>query len=138
MHTDGLRKQHQEILALLTELQAFLDNAEHVARECQQIRKLLIQLYGKVQIHLSMEDNILYPKMINGFDPELSQMAMDLQAEMGTLKQTFSRYIQHWMSDQIQAYAQEFIFQSTAIFQGLHQRIEAENNQLYLLYEKFY
>jgi len=108
MHTEGLRKQHQEILAVLTELQAFLDSAERVARESQQIRKLLTQLYGKVQIHLSMEDNILYPKMIKGFDSELSQMALDLQAEMGEIKQTFSRYIQHWMADQIEVALEMF------------------------------
>lgn len=138
MHTDGLRKQHQEIRALLTELQALLVNRESAVSESLQIRKLLTQLYGKVQIHLSMEDNILYPKMIKGFDPELSQMAQDFQAEMGAIKKAFSAYIQLWTTDHIQAYAQEFISQSAEIFLRLNRRIDAENDQLFQRYERFY
>lgn len=57
--TDNFRRQHDDLLELTTSISAFL-TPERAEGEAVEVRQVLSQLAGKLQMHLIMESNNLY------------------------------------------------------------------------------
>lgn len=136
MKTENFRKQHNELLALVGKIQSQLVSSKSIAENSSVLRNHLTSLLGKVQVHLAMEDNSLYPKLVNGVDVILAKMAEEFQTEMGNLRQVFIEFIQTWTATKINEQPEAFKEQATKVFDLLAQRIERENNQLYARYDQ--
>ena len=131
----NFKRQHQEIRELVNMTTALLDHSA-LEKDPTQVRYKLSALSGKLLIHLSMEDQFLYPILMEQDDRQLQTTARKFLAEMGDLVTVFKNYSQKWISpSSIKANPAAFIKESTDILHALLQRIEREDRELYPLVE---
>ena len=131
--TDNLRKQHEEMVGIVTKMSAIL-NCEKLSKDANEMRSLLSQLAGKVNIHLAMEDKALYPHLLGHSDDKLKNIARNYIAEMGDIGTTFKGYLSKWPDPtSIQKTPDLFIKETKGLFDVLSKRIAKENKELYPL-----
>lgn len=131
--TDSYRKQHNELLDLATKLSARLSKDE-VVKSGEEIVNMLSQFASKLNMHLTMEDKALYPRLIGSNNPKAALIAKEYMTEMGGIKQVVEKYIHSWsLAKNIAADPQKFIDESKGIISALKVRIDKENNNLYPL-----
>ena len=134
--TDSFRKQHGELLAVAGEIGKLLDPAA-LAKNATQARMLLSNLAGKLKVHLAMEDQTLYPRLILDPDAKVSALARRFAEEMGGIAEVFGGYMSRWpTSKEIQEAPQQFVADTRKLFAALSTRIDRENNQLYPLLDQ--
>lgn len=131
--TDSYRRQHNELLEMATKLAGKL-SVDIVTKEASDIVSVLSQFGSKLNMHLTMEDKALYPKLMSSGNTKTAQVAKDYMAEMGGIKQVVEKYLNSWaLSKNIIAEPQKFIDESKGIISALKTRIDKENNILYPL-----
>jgi len=131
--TDSYRKQHNELLDLAGKLSGKLVRDE-VIKSADEIISILSQFASKLNMHLTMEDKALYPKLMTSSNPKTAQTAREYMTEMGGIKQVVEKYISSWsLSKNIISDPQKFIDESKGIISALKARIDKENNILYPL-----
>ncbi len=129
--TKSFRDQHNDLLKIASEISAHL-NVDELSNDASEVRSLLSKLLGKLSVHLSMEDKVLYPKLLRHSDERVKSMAKRFIDEMGSIGQAVKAYKKKWPSAlQIQKDPSDFIEQTKGIFDALVKRIERENNELY-------
>lgn len=134
--TETFRRQHNELLQLVKEISNQL-SLETLQKDAKEVRSLLSNLSGKISIHLAVEDNSLYPRLLEHESPEIRALAKKYIDEMGNIKEVFSAYSKKWYSTtDIQNNPAEFIKETKNIFEALGKRIDKENNELYDLVDK--
>ncbi|HMV45535.1 MAG TPA: hemerythrin domain-containing protein [Leptospiraceae bacterium] len=131
--TDSYRKQHTELLEMATQLSTKL-SVDIITKEANQIVTILSQFGSKLNMHLTMEDKALYPKLINSGNAKTAQIANEYITEMGGIKQVVEKYLTSWsLAKNLIAQPQKFIDESKGIITALKGRINKENNTLYPL-----
>lgn len=131
--TDKFRKQHEEILTIARSIAALLGD-QISADDAQTARHLLLQMSGKVAIHLAMEDKSFYPNLLASTDSEIRSKARQYMDEMGLLASTFNSYLQKWKTPTlIMENGPAFTAETKVVFNALSKRIQKENTQLYAL-----
>lgn len=131
--TDIYRKQHDELLNMAGTLAGKL-NASGLREKPEEAVSLLAQFAAKLNVHLSMEDRALYPKLKDASDPNCAKTAKEFQEEMGGIKKFFEDYAGKWSnSAEIRTNPDDFITQTQGLISALGQRIDKENTVLYPL-----
>ena len=103
-------------------------------KSADEIINVLSQFASKLNMHLTMEDKALYPKLMTSTNPKTAQTAREYMTEMGGIKQVVEKYISSWsLSKNIISEPQKFIDESKGIISALKARIDKENNILYPL-----
>lgn len=129
--TAKFREQHNELLAMAKELGALL-NETSLSKSGAEARSSLSRLMGKLVMHLTVEDNVLYPELKASRDPMVSGLAQRAAAEMAKITQTVSVYNNKWRTaTSIQSNPAEFIAESKLVIFLLNKRIKWENQELY-------
>lgn len=130
--TDKFKAQHNEILQIAKEMTAQLkgDNDPAV------LRKLLSNLAGKLNFHLAMEDQALYPRLMERKDSAAQGMAKKFMDEMGGLGKVFGTYNDKWQVSAIRNDPAGFANETQAVFAALTKRIARENTELYPLADR--
>ncbi len=130
---DNLIKQHVEMVAIVTSISPLLDAAK-LAEDASEVRSLLTQLFGKLNSHLTAEDKVLYPRLLQSEDAVIKSTAEKFMKEMGGIGEALKGYKAKWPNPQsIQNDAATFITETKGIFTALANRIEKENSDLYPL-----
>lgn len=133
-NVDRFRKQHEKLLKIVREMDNDLDAQKLKQKEnVKAISTSLARLAGSLKTHLAMEDDRLYPKLIEHDDPEISNTAKQFQKEMGGIKEAFTKYADKWNSLTIRNATEDFIQETQDIFAVLGDRITKEENELYPL-----
>jgi hypothetical protein len=127
--TDKFRTQHDEILRGAGEIADHLKGPVDPAA----VRKLLSALAGKVNFHLAMEDEALYPRLLLEGDASVKARTARFKDEMGGLAKVFTAYNAKWQVSAIKADPAAFSEETRKVFGALAKRIERENNELYPL-----
>jgi len=134
--TDNFRRQHKEILSVAKTISDNLDEKK-LAQDSGYVRSLLSDLTGKVKVHLKMEDDGIYPILIDSNNDEVKTTAQQFSDEMGGLSQAYVDFVEKWPTPlSIQQKPAEFISEITGIFNALSARIEKEDNILYEIFDK--
>lgn len=129
--TDRFRAQHAVLVGIVTEMSALLD-VELLAQDASRVRRLLSSLTGKLIVHLAIEDQSLYPVLLDGDDQKAKALAQQFKDEMSVIKAAFEKYVKKWpTAAAIQAEAAEFVRDTQVVFAALKERVEKENNELY-------
>ncbi|TWB11533.1 hemerythrin HHE cation binding domain-containing protein [Nitrospirillum amazonense] len=123
-------KQHQEALDLVQKLQ---EKVQEAPPSVQEIVTILIELSGKLNFHLSMEDKFVYPKAVNSTNPELQSTARKMQTEMMEIAGAFTKYVGDWNSNSIQNNFEKFMSETALIATALKKRIDFEEANFYPL-----
>ena len=129
--TDKFRLQHNELLTLASELQAQL-NEEALSKDGTEARRCLGSLMGKLTLHLSTEDKVLYPELETHKDPAVAALARRFASEMKTTAASVVAYNGKWNTPSvIKANARGFIQETKDVVKVLADRIKRENQELY-------
>jgi len=129
--TDTFRRQHQEILGLVKELEPQLDVVS-LRRDAAPVATGLQRLAAMLKAHLALEDSTLYPKLMAHADPAVAATARRYQQEMGGLQTAFSNYIERWpTAPSIQQEPDLFLSQTQQVVAALLARVEREDSELY-------
>lgn len=131
-YTDKFRVQHDEILRGAGEI---LDQFKGKP-DAALLRKQLSNLAGKVNFHLAMEDEALYPRIQQTGDATAKARATKFRNEMGGLGKVFTDYNNKWQVTAIRSDMEGFTNETRKVFGALAKRIERENADLYPLADK--
>lgn len=133
---DDLKKAHEELLKIAGEISALL-SVDTVPEKSDQISRLLSTLLGKLNFHLMMEDKHLYPDFFKHNDEKVRNTALEFADEMGGIATVIHQYRDKWScSNAIKENPEDFVSQTSRIFEALAKRIDREDNELYPLVEK--
>lgn len=131
MDVNELRRQHQELAVIVDQLlEAVRDKGTQ-----QSVGAVRWHLARQLMSHLALEDRIFYPAMQRMADEGARATAARLQAEMGTLGQSFSAYMHRWNDDQVAREWAKFCADTREIIGALKRRMEQEERLLYPLVE---
>jgi hemerythrin-like domain-containing protein len=134
--TEKYRKQHQELLGIASQIDKQL-RAEQLSKDASSVRGLLSTLFGKLKLHLALEDKALYPELIKDSDATTVATARKFAAEMGSISAVVNGYALKWKSTSaIENAPDGFITETKGLFEALANRIKREDNELYALADK--
>jgi len=136
MGISHFKTQHDELLRLVSKISGHLETREYTM-DARALRADLGQLARKITVHLAMEDNGLYSRMMASGDAEAVAMAKRFQEEMGNLGSAFTAFNRNWLpSGEIEGDPERFFGEITSLLRALQDRIERENTELYPLADK--
>jgi hemerythrin-like domain-containing protein len=130
----ALRQEHAELVEMVRELGAVVARpAPPPQTDLFEIRRKLTSI---LIAHLKAEDWVLYPRLLNSSDPEMSRVARAFCEEMGGLANAYSAYAEKWGANAIQHDWAGYCNESRGIIGALTHRITRENRELYPLLER--
>lgn len=133
--TDNFRRQHTDIIEVVNKMTDMLTSAA-LKENAEAVRSLLSELSGKLKVHLTMEDEVLYPALQKHEDENVRKTAQQFFDEMGGLKKAFTEYVQRWPNaESIKNNSEDFVNETKEIFAALASRIKREDTELYELFE---
>ena len=128
---DKLTNQHNQILQLVSEFTSILDQVQTMSYAVKA-RGFLDNLGSQLDIHLKVEDKILYPILKKSPHQEIQKTAKDFSDEMGRIAVDFTLYLDKWTTSiSIAADSKDFIAETKALIQLLAHRIDREDNELF-------
>lgn len=136
MNTHRYREQHQGILDAIETINGKL-NPEEILNNAREIRLLISRLFGKLKFHLSIEDKVIYPILLNHDDSNIANTAEKFFNEMGDIIEIINLYDKKWSNEhKIKENAGAFIHDTRKILEKLVLRTEIEYNELYNLVDE--
>jgi hemerythrin-like domain-containing protein len=130
--SDTYRKQHAELVEIVRSIEPLLDPAK-LADAAAEARNLVSKPLGKLSIHLAMEDQSLYPRLIQHADASVRETAKKFATEMGGVKPSVESFGRKWTEAELRANPTAFCDETRKLFILLADRIKRENTQLYPL-----
>ena len=95
---------------------------------------LFTQFAGKLSVHASMENDALYPRLLEHHDPTIRASARVLMDEVGALYEAFGEYARKWPTVvSIEADPRAFARDTREVLRVLAFRMMRENDELYPL-----
>lgn len=132
-HITAYLKQHSELLGIIVQISDKL-NQESIETDTKAVVDLLTIFTLKLGFHLSMEDKVLYPNILNSPVDEARKTAKKFMDEMGGISEVFKTYRAKWVgAEEIQANIGDFIVETNNLFKALQNRIAREEEELYIL-----
>lgn len=130
---NDLMRQHKEMQEIIDFLKLNLQESK-VRAEASQLAQHISFLAGKLRIHLLSEDDILYPKLLEGTDIKAKETATRFSKEMGDLSQVFAEYkVKYNISSRILSNIEGYIQDTKNIIAALESRMSREDKELYIL-----
>ncbi len=131
--TERFRRQHDELARIADSIEQRLADVQ-AGGSAAEVRRLLAQYTGKLGIHLRMEDEALYPRLLGGRDGILRRRAAALKTSVGALDGEFQTFVRAWPSAaSIEVNLLEFSRQFGRIRQSVARRMQREEAELYPL-----
>jgi len=132
-----LRKQHEKLAGRILEVQDLLTPEElALSKKAIHERNLLSEFMGVLDWHFGMEDEFFYPELLKHENAELREMTKRYIDEIGGLKKRFEEYNKKWEGiDSIKDDPNGFVEETRDIFDALSERIQRENNELFVFIE---
>ena len=105
-----------------------------VAADPAAARRLLARFRGLLLVHAAMENDALYPSLLDHRDANVRARARALFDEVGTIYDGVRQHGERWASpERIQAEATVFVQETLALLKTLGKRMARENAELYPL-----
>jgi hypothetical protein len=134
--TRRFSEQHAELTRLAGELLALLDTRT-LADDPAAARSALATFSGKLRVHAAMEEEALYPQLLQSSDPEVAAKARELLAEVGTIYAEFFAFRDKWKaSEDLRRAPEDFCRETMFLLRRLQRRMKREAQELYPLVER--
>ena len=131
----NLRRQHDDLIVMSEEFASTLDNRGKWKFE--GISQFLSLFEGKLKIHLSMEDRVLYPRLVNHVNEDVRSMTKTYIEEMSGIFDTFHSFTLKWKevasADDLE---EDLLEEMKAIIDEILVRIGREEKALFPLLEE--
>jgi iron-sulfur cluster repair protein YtfE (RIC family) len=134
--SDRFRRQHEELFQLSEEIGRALDAATFPAN-AREVRRMMARFKGKLLVHSSMENEALYPRLLEHANDAIRAKARDLFEELGGIYSAFGEHHTRWSTVEVvekdpAGYARE----THELFAKLARRMGRENEELYPLADR--
>ena len=130
--TDTYRRQHADFVELVGRIQPMLD-PQTLPTQSRQVREMLSTLFGKLSVHLAMEDSSLYPRCQKHSNDKVREIATRFANEMSGHKSAVDAFGRKWTENEIRNNAALFSTETKKLFSVLNDRINRENREFYTL-----
>lgn len=132
MDRNTYMKQHKEISTEIEKIQLLLAE-NNLEKNVEEIALHICTLAGKINVHLSMEDKFMYPKMITSEDEQIKKLALRYQQQMGGIAERFTSYKDKYNTKQkIMEHYGEIKAETQKMFHEILNRVSKEESELYL------
>lgn len=132
--TIKLRDNHEAIMELVG---VFRDILSHpTALPGLDLVTFRNQFSKQLLGHLTSEDWLLYPSLLQSSDYLIAGTAQTFIDEMGGLLADYKAWSAKWPAVKIHEEWKLFVFETRELLDALSNRIERENNELYALVER--
>ena len=130
MNIDKFKHQHVDILRRIAALRELTHAG--VARNAEAIAQGLVAMSAVIKLHLSVEDQALYPALQRGDDAELARLGQRFQVEMGPIAAAFDQFARRWNTAQ-RLREDEAGFRAAAndVLRRVHERMRHEDRDFY-------
>jgi hemerythrin-like domain-containing protein len=126
------RNRQAELLQMIEDLQSMLSPEQlRIRPNATTAYELLCDLADKVKQHLAEEDKSLYPSLLIHEDPKVKSIAWGFISGEKPLRKTFDDYNKKWLKHCDFNFTDEFIAETSEVFDILQYRIERENQVLF-------
>jgi len=126
------RNRQAELLQMIEDLQTMLSPEQlRIRPNARMAYELLCDLADKVKQHLAEEDKSLYPSLLIHEDPKVKSIAWGFISGEKPLRKTFDDYYKKWLKHCDFNFTDEFIEETSEVFDILQYRIERENQVLF-------
>jgi Hemerythrin HHE cation binding domain len=130
------RRQHDELFQLALEVDAALKPPAFPGN-ARDVRRMMARFKGKLLVHSSMENEALYPRLLEHADPAVRAIAQNLFDELGGIYDAFAAHHGKWSSvEMIEADPSAYARHTHEIFDKLKVRMARENAELYPLADR--
>lgn len=130
MEIDRFKHQHVEILQGIANLRKFAHAG--IKENAYEIVHQLGALTSVVNLHLAIEDRILYPTLQKGADQRLADMSRAYQEEMQGIANAYIAFARKWGKvAAIAEKAEQFRLEANTVLKTLHTRMQKENTEFY-------
>jgi hemerythrin-like domain-containing protein len=90
------------------------------------------QLFGKLSVHLALEDQVLYPKLRESTDDSVRELARRFETQMGGIKRRFEEYKNRWPGKiAVAKDPTAFVAETKKLIAALIDRVRREDSELY-------
>lgn len=131
--TAKLRDDHDALLKLAGVFRDIL--TQPVAPTGIDLVKFRSAFSKELLAHLTREDWLLYPALLQSSDKLVAATAQAFIDEMGGLLAAYKTWSGEWPTERIVAEWRIFVSETLALLNALEERIDRENNELYPLVE---
>jgi hypothetical protein len=136
--TDELRRQHKEILSVVSRIRMHLDDTQG-GKTAVTLRDLLSEMSGHIRIHLLTEDAVLYPSLLGSSDPQTAELARTHADDTRVLRETFDQHLKRWPSPwAIDENLSGFRAETTQILDAVAMRLYKEDAELLPLFDELH
>lgn len=123
--------QHKRVETEITTINSLIDKND-IEQNAGDIARHISTLAGILKVHLSMEDNYLYPDLQKSEDEEVKNLAVNYQKEMGDLAVKLAIYKDKYNTkSKIMQNQATFKEETTNILREIEQRLHKEEKELY-------
>lgn len=130
MNIDKFKHQHVDILRRIAALRDLTHAG--VVHNAAAIAEGIIAMSAVIKLHLSVEDQALYPALQRGGDAELARLGQRFQVEMGPIAAAFDQFARRWNTAQ-RLREDEAAFRADAndVLRRVYQRMQREDREFY-------
>ena len=127
--TEKFRRQHEELGRLAAGL---LELVGKRPLPTDELQSTLSKIAGVLKVHAAMEDEALYPRLLEHEDPSVRALAREFVERFGAAYRGFLAFRARYTTvDQIASAPDELERETRAVVQLLGERITEENGVLY-------
>lgn len=127
MPTFPYRQQHDVLRSLAREIPLEAARVPQVP-----VKALLIELRDKLLSHLRLEDDVIYPAMLEHWDVHVREKAAVFQDEMGSLSRIFATFADKWIGEKaLDRSPEAFVREWKAVLGAVLNRMDREDNDLF-------
>ena len=125
------RNRHAELTQMIDDLRLIMTpEMLKIRPNAKTAYQLLCDLSDKVKEHLSEEDRGLYPSLLIHEDPKVKSIAWGFISGEKPLRKSFDDYHKKWLKNCDFNFTQEFLQETSDVFEMLSDRIEREEQVL--------
>ena len=132
----NLQRQHRKLLAMGAEL---IKLSMKPFCDVKEVRRQLASFSGTLRVHAAMEEEGLYPQLLEAKDPQVRETAERLHAELSGLYRKWDEFMERWpTAAAIDAHTTRFRIQLAVVLATLERRMRREDAKLYPLVEQLH
>ena len=129
---DVYQDQQTEILSMISDLKQMMNRDNLSIRpNAKTAHQMLCDLSDAVKSHLADEDKGLYPSLLIHEDPQIKKLAWGFISGEKPLRHSFDDYFKRWLKDCDFKFTDEFLADTSEIFEMIEERVEREQQVLF-------
>lgn len=135
MDIQSLRAQHRVIIVLASNLGGVAGDLK-TRDDAHDARTLILEIDGLLKTHLGVEDDQMYPMLMDAPCAETRRLGATAFGDMGGIAGLWNAYRDRWSAEAMLSDVRRFREATRGVLQALSVRIQQENDTLYPALEK--